>query len=61
MANHNLTLDELKLVAKYRILDSYQNLLLNLKYLWIYGQAWEEKMVKKNTIIGNAWIKSAVG
>lgn len=43
----NQTLDELKLVAKYRILDNYQNLLLNLKYLWIYGQAWEEKMVKK--------------
>ena len=43
----NQTLDELKLVAKYRILDNYQNLLLNLKYLWIYDQAWEEKMVKK--------------
>ena len=43
----NQTLDELKLVAKYRILDNYLNLLLNLKYLWIYGQAWEEKMVKK--------------
>lgn len=57
----NQTLDELKLVAKYRILDNYQNLVLNLKYFWIYGQAWEENMVKKNTIIGNVWIKSAVG
>ena len=28
----NQTLDELKLVAKYRILDNYQNLVLNLKY-----------------------------
>ena len=49
----NQTLDELKLVAKYRILDNYQNLVLNLKYFWIYGQAWEENMVKKNTICLN--------